>query len=87
MIFICVMVKEFGFCGICVNVLCCGMIVICFYDEFIKLEVCIVVVGNILLCCQGCLQEVVDIVVYLVLDVVGFIIGVNVDVNGGIYFF
>lgn len=79
---ICVFVKEYGGCGIIVNVIVLGfieldMIVKLFEDIKKQYQV------NILLVCFGQFEEVVVLVVFFVLEGVGYIIGQIIGVDGG----
>lgn len=86
MMMMCGLVKEFGL-DICVNVLCLGMIDMDFYNIYILdvgwkgFEV------NVLFKCQGYVDDVVNLVLFLVCDDSVFIIGVNYDINGGMLMF
>lgn len=86
--FICVMVLDFGCKGICVNVVCfsfifIGMIVDVVEDE----EQLVKFVECILFGCGVDLVEIVFVIVFLVSFDVGFVIGVNFLVDGGVIVF
>lgn len=70
------------FKGIIVNCVCLGYIgmdmVVVMLEKVLE-----VIVGGIFVGCFGKFEEVVEIVVYLVFDVVGFMIGVVMSINGG----
>lgn len=76
--------------GIMVNVIVLGcinsvQILECLY--FIEESWCVFIVGNILIGCFGEFEEVVLLVVFLFLLLVGYIIGVVILVDGGMYYF
>lgn len=80
------MAKELGPKQIRVNALCPGMISTSFHDIFTKAEVREKVAGSTPLRREGQPDEVADIVAYLASRESSFLTGVNLDVNGGLYF-
>lgn len=80
------MSKELGPKGIRVNALCCGMISTTFHDTFTKDEVRKNVAAGTPLRREGQAQEVAQAVAFLASDESSFITGVNMDVNGGLFF-
>ncbi|MCI5044322.1 MAG: glucose 1-dehydrogenase [Aquisalinus sp.] len=80
------MAKELGPQGIRVNSLCPGMISTTFHDIFSKDEVRAKVAGSTPLRREGRAAEVADAVAYLCSEQSSFITGVNLDVNGGLFF-
>ena len=80
------MAKELGPRGVRVNSLCPGMIATSFHDTFTKPEVRTAVAGSTPLRRQGRSEEVAETVLFLASDASAFITGVNLDINGGLYF-
>lgn len=80
------MAKELGPKGVRVNSLCPGMIATSFHDTFTKPEVRTAVAGNTPLRRQGRPEEVAETVAYLASDAASFVTGVNLDINGGLFF-
>ncbi|MDG2522645.1 glucose 1-dehydrogenase [Caulobacter segnis] len=80
------MAKELGPRGVRVNSLCPGMIATSFHDIFTKPEVRTAVAGNTPLRRQGRPEEVAETVAYLASDAAAFVTGVNLDINGGMFF-
>lgn len=78
--------KEFGPQGIRVNSLCPGLIGTSFHDIFSKPEGRKAVAGNTPLRREGRAEEVAAAVAYLASDDASFLAGVNLDINGGLYF-
>jgi len=78
--------KEFGPQGIRVNALCPGLIGTSFHDIFSKPEGRKAVAGNTPLRREGRAEEVAAAVAYLGSDEASFLAGVNLDINGGLYF-
>ena len=80
------MAKELGPKGVRVNSLCPGMIATSFHDTFTKPEVRTAVAGSTPLRRQGTSGEVAETVLYLASDDASFVTGVNLDINGGLFF-
>jgi len=80
------MAKELGPKGVRVNSLCPGMIATSFHDTFTKPEVRTAVAGSTPLRRQGRPEEVAETVLYLASDAASFVTGVNLDINGGLFF-
>lgn len=80
------MARELGPQGIRVNALTCGMIATRFHDDFTRDEVRASVAAATPLRRQGDAAEVARTVAYLASDDAAFVTGVNLDVNGGLYF-
>ena len=80
------MAKELGPKGVRVNSLCPGMIATSFHDIFTKPEVRTAVAGSTPLRRQGRPEEVAETVAWLASDAAAFVTGVNLDINGGLYF-
>ena len=80
------MAKELGPSGIRVNSLCPGMIATTFHDRFTKDDVRAAVAASTPLRRQGNAAEVADAAAYLASDESSFMTGVNVDINGGMFF-
>jgi 3-oxoacyl-[acyl-carrier protein] reductase len=78
--------KELGPKKIRVNSLAPGMIATSFHDRFSKDEVRKRVAAGTPLKREGTPEEVADLVAYLVSDEASFLTGLNVDINGGLYF-
>ena len=78
--------KEFGPRNIRVNALCPGMIATTFHDQFTKDEVRANVAAGTPLRREGRAEEVADAVAYLASDESSFLTGVNLDINGGLFF-
>ena len=78
--------KELGPRNIRVNALCAGMIATTFHDTFTKDEVRAEVAARTPLRREGRAAEVADAVAYLASDESSFLTGVNLDINGGMYF-
>ncbi len=80
------MAKELGPKGIRVNALCPGMISTSFHDTFTKPEARKNVAGATPLRREGHPDECADVVAYLASSESSFLNGVNLDVNGGLFF-
>lgn len=80
------MAKELGPRGIRVNALCPGVISTVFHDTFTKDEVRKNIQAATPLRREGSASEVADVVAYLASDESSFLTGINMDVNGGLYF-
>ena len=80
------MAKELGPKGIRVNSLCPGMIGTTFHDTFTKDEVRKNVAGGTPLRREGRPEEVANTVGYLLCEEASFLTGVNLDINGGLFF-
>lgn len=80
------MAKELGPKGVRVNSLCPGMIATSFHDTFTRPEVRTAVAGSTPLRRQGNSGEVAETVLYLASDDASFVTGVNLDINGGLFF-
>lgn len=78
--------KELGPRNIRVNALCAGMIATTFHDTFTKDQVRANVAAATPLRREGNAAEVADAVAYLASDEASFLTGVNLDINGGLYF-
>lgn len=78
--------KELGPRNIRVNALCPGMIATTFHDTFTKDQVRVNVAAGTPLKREGNAAEVADAVAYLASDEASFLTGVNLDINGGLYF-
>lgn len=78
--------KELGPKGIRVNALCPGLISTRFHDEFTKPEGRVATAGNTPLRREGRPDEVAAAVAFLASNDSSFLAGVNMDVNGGLYF-
>ena len=78
--------KEFGPQGIRVNALCPGLIGTSFHDTFSKPEGRAATAGNTPLRREGQPDEVAATVAYLLSDDAAFLTGVNLDINGGLFF-
>lgn len=78
--------KEFGPQGIRVNALCPGLIGTSFHDTFSKPEGRAATAGNTPLRREGQPEEVAATVAYLLSDDAAFLTGVNLDINGGLFF-
>lgn len=78
--------KEFGPEGIRVNALCPGLIGTSFHDIFSKPEGRKAVAGNTPLRREGRPDEVAAAVAFLASEDASFLAGVNMDINGGLYF-
>lgn len=82
------MVMDFVGDVICVNLVLFGWIWLCVMDELIGgdcVKIDCVVVDFYLLKCVGNLEEVVDVVVFLLFGYVFFVIGVDYVVDGGYF--
>ena len=86
MILIRAMAKEFGPSGIRVNSLCPGMISTAFHDTFTKDAVRANVASATNLKREGSAAEVADTVAYLASSDSSFLTGVNLDINGGLFY-
>jgi 3-oxoacyl-[acyl-carrier protein] reductase len=62
------------------------MIATSFHDRFSKDEVRKRIAAGTPLKREGTPEEVADLVAYLVSDEASFLTGLNVDINGGLYF-
>lgn len=80
------MARELGPQNIRVNALCAGMISTSFHDTFTKDAVRSNVAAVTPLRREGQAAEVAETVAYLASDESSFLTGVNLDINGGIYF-
>lgn len=80
------MAKELGPKGIRVNSLCPGMISTSFHDTFTKDQVRKNVANSTPLRREGNSSEVADAVKFLLTEEASFLTGVNLDVNGGLFF-
>jgi len=80
------MAKELGPKNIRVNAVAPGMIATSFHDRFTKDEVRKRVAGGTPLKREGNANEVADLIAYLASDESSFLTGLNVDINGGLYF-
>lgn len=80
------MAKELGPRNIRVNSLCPGMISTVFHDTFTKDSVRSNVANATALRREGGADEVADTVAYLASDESSFLTGVNLDINGGLYY-
>ncbi len=80
------MAKELGPQNVRVNALCPGMISTTFHDTFTKDEVRSNVAAGTPLRREGAPTEVADVVAFLASDEAAFVTGVNLDVNGGLFF-
>jgi len=78
--------KELGPQGIRVNALCPGLIGTSFHDTFSKPEGRKAVAGNTPLRREGHPDEVAAAVAYLLSEEASFLTGVNLDINGGLFF-
>ncbi|MBT8069165.1 MAG: SDR family oxidoreductase [Xanthomonadales bacterium] len=80
------MAKELGSRNIRVNALCPGMISTVFHDTFTKDAVRANVANATALKREGYAAEVADAVAYLASSESSFLTGVNLDINGGLYY-
>lgn len=80
------MAKELGPQKIRVNSVAPGMIATTFHDRFTKDEVREKVAAGTPLRREGEASEVADLIAYLASDEASFLTGLNVDINGGLYF-
>ncbi len=78
--------KELGPQGIRVNAVCPGLIGTSFHDIFSKPEGRKAVAGNTPLRREGKAEEVAAVVAFLASEDAAFLTGVNMDVNGGLFF-
>ena len=78
--------RELGPKNIRVNALCAGMIATTFHDTFTQDQVRSAVAAGTPLRREGGAAEVADAVAYLASDEASFVTGVNLDINGGLYF-
>ncbi|WP_324749774.1 glucose 1-dehydrogenase [Sphingomonas sp. LY54] len=78
--------KEMGPQGIRVNAVCPGLIGTSFHDIFSKPEGRKAVAGNTPLRREGASEEVASAVAYLASEDASFLAGVNLDINGGLFF-
>ncbi len=78
--------KEMGPQGIRVNAVCPGLIGTSFHDIFSKPEGRKAVAGNTPLRREGAPEEVAAAVAYLASEDASFLAGVNLDINGGLFF-
>jgi 3-oxoacyl-[acyl-carrier protein] reductase len=81
------MAKELGPSNIRVNSLCPGMINTLFHDTFTKDAVRTNVANATALRREGGADEVADAVAYLASEESSFLTGVNLDINGGLYYY
>jgi 3-oxoacyl-[acyl-carrier protein] reductase len=80
------MAKELGPRNIRVNALCPGMISTVFHDTFTRDAVRANVANATALKREGTAAEVADAVAYLASSESSFLTGVNLDINGGLYY-
>ena len=80
------MAKELGPSNIRVNALCPGMISTVFHDKFTKDAVRANVANATALRREGSATEVADAVAYLASDESSFLTGVNLDINGCLFY-
>ena len=80
------MAKELGPSNIRVNSMCPGMISTLFHDSFTKDTVRANVANATALKREGGANEFADTVAYLASDESSFLTGVNLDINGGLYY-
>ena len=80
------MAKELGPSNIRVNALCPGMISTVFHDTFTKDAVRANVANATALKREGSADEVADAVAYLASSESSFLTGVNLDINGGLFY-
>lgn len=80
------MAKELGPRSIRVNAVCPGMISTSFHDNFSKPEVRKAVAAATALRREGLPSEVAEVVAFLASDATSFMTGVNLDLNGGLFF-
>ena len=80
------MAKEFGPSGIRVNSLCPGMISTAFHDTFTKDAVRANVANSTNLKREGGATEVADTIAYLASSESSYLTGVNLDINGGLFY-
>jgi len=80
------MAKELGPSNIRVNALCPGMISTAFHDTFTKDAVRANVANATALKREGSANEVADSVAYLASSGSSFLTGVNLDINGGLFY-
>lgn len=78
--------KELGPKNIRVNSVAPGMIATSFHDRFSKDEVRERIAADTPLRREGKAEEVADLIAYLASDESSFLTGLNVDINGGLYF-
>lgn len=78
--------KELGPQGIRVNAVCPGLIGTSFHDIFSKPEGRAATAGNTPLRREGHPDEVATAVAFLLSQEAAFLTGVNLDINGGLYF-
>lgn len=78
--------KELGPQGVRVNALCPGLIGTSFHDIFSKPEGRAAVAGNTPLRREGHPDEVAAAVAFLASQDASFLAGVNLDINGGLFF-
>ena len=78
--------REFGPKNIRVNALCAGMISTTFRDTFTRHEERPNVAAITPLRREGGAEEIADAVAFLASDESSFMTGVNLDINGGLYF-
>jgi len=80
------MAKELGPSNIRVNALCPGMISTAFHDTFTKDAVRANVANATALRREGGANEVAETVAYLASSEASFLTGVNLDINGGLFY-
>jgi 3-oxoacyl-[acyl-carrier protein] reductase len=80
------MAKELGPPNIRVNALCPGMISTAFHDTFTKNAVRANVANATALKREGAATEVADTVAYLAFSDSSLLTGVNLDINGGLFY-
>lgn len=82
----CGLAKELGPRNIRVNAVCPGLIATTFHDTFTQDQVRAKVAAGTPLRREGSASEVADAVTYLASDESSFLTGVNLDINGGLFF-
>lgn len=83
-VFLCNLVVEWGLKGICVNVIVLGVVVIDFVKVLVEDFKCKVIVENqMLFCWFGQFIDIVGVVQFLVMDVLVYMIGQYLVVDGG----
>jgi 3-oxoacyl-[acyl-carrier protein] reductase len=80
------MTTELGHSGIRVNSLCPGMISTAFHDTFTKDAVRDFVANATNLKREGSAAEVAETVAYLASSESSYLTGVNLDINGGLFY-
>lgn len=77
-------VWEVGKDGIIVNCVVSGFVNIDIWRFFFKEDV-VKVIDSILMGCSGEMKEIVVVIMFLVIKEVFYIIGEEIDINGGLY--